>query len=126
MKKIVMFDDDSSLTNLAEYVFTSAGYSIHTSNDPQYLKEVILEHEPDLILMDIVMPNIDGAEAVKILQADDKMKHIPVIFLTALISGKEEELKDLGIKVSGHKYAVMSKPFDIYKLVEKVKQMIGA
>ena len=78
--------------------------------------------KPNLILMDVMLPGLSGAEAVKILKSDPQLKSIPVIFLTALVSGQDEGLK--GINVSGLHYQTLGKPYEIEELLKLVKDVL--
>jgi len=76
---------------------------------------------PDLILLDIQMPNIEGGEVVEILQESLHTQDIPIIFVTALLS-KDEEIKRKNI-IGGHYF--LSKPYKIEELLEKIDKYLG-
>ena len=84
--------------------------------------DLAVSAQPNLILLDIVMPSVDGAEALKTLSEDARTKHIPVIFLTSLI--KEGEADDAQGEVGGREYISKSAPND--KIVARVKQALSA
>ena len=80
--------------------------------------------KPDLILMDVMLPGLNGAEAIKEIRKDPVNKNIPVIFLTGLVSGRDGDLKEAGIHVDGLKYQTLGKPFEIKELLALVKDML--
>ncbi len=71
--------------------------------------------------MDIIMPNLSGADAVKLLRADAATKHIPVIFITAL----KASVDVTKINVDGEFYTSIAKPFEAPKLLYEIKRLIG-
>jgi len=86
--------------------------------------EEIKAHKPDLILMDIMMPAISGAEAARSLSKDPLLKDIPVIFITGLILNGEEDLEESGIMIDGTAYPTLGKPYEIDALLELVKKFL--
>ena len=116
MKKIIMVDDDTHLTSLTKVVLTKNGYAVTTLHDGVNIVEEVRKYGPDLILMDFMMPQVSGAEAVKLLRREKDLKDIPVVFLTGLISGNENEAS-LGVNIEGDIYPSMGKPFEIEHLL---------
>ena len=92
MAKILIIDDDEDLAQLTKTALMTKGYQASILHSAVNIIEEIKARKPDLILMDIVMPGISGPEAVRNLKADPHLKHIPVIFLTGLISSGEEDV----------------------------------
>ena len=80
---------------------------------------------PDLILMDVMMPRMDGAAAVECLGKDPATKDIPVIFLTATITKEEEGNQASGIQVETGEYRFIAKPFDSQKLLDEIEDVLG-
>ena len=72
--------------------------------------------------MDVMLPNISGPEAVKALQTDFQLKSVPVVFLTALVTGAETLLQEEGVAVGGVHYPTLGKPYEIEKLIDTVKK----
>ena len=125
MKKIVLIDDDFDLSDTVKSVLEYAGYQVLVSNDPKAGIEIIKKVNPDLILMDIMMPQMNGAEAVKILKGHSHTMNIPVIFLTGLLSGTKDDLQENAVNVSGERYATLAKPFDNERLLKMVKDALN-
>ena len=117
--KILIVDDDSVALLLLEKVLSDAGYSVVKANNGQKGVIVAKNQLPDLIILDILMPDIDGGRVAKILEKDPKTKDIPIIFLTSIISKKEENLI---ASIAGR--PVMAKPFDRDKLLKKIQEIL--
>ncbi len=125
MKKILVIDDDKDLSALMKPIFEKAGYQVVFSDNPADGIDAAKVEKPDLILMDVMLPGVNGAEAVKILSSERFIRDIPVIFLTALFSESEKYNSQSGIKVGNKHYEVIAKPFEIKELLAKVKAAIG-
>ena len=122
-KKILVVDDDEEILQLVDQKLVAAGYpviSVKTGREAVYKAKDI---SPGLILMDIVLPDIDGAEAVKELQDDPITKGIPVIFLSGIVTKEEGEEKP-GVTVGGTRYPALGKPFSAQELLAMVKMYI--
>src|ERR1700733_13836317 len=103
MKKILVVDDDPQIVELVKIRLTNNNYEVITSPDGKDAISKIKKEEPDLVIMDIMMPNMPGGDAVRILMADSKTKDIPIIFLTALTANLPYEADHKGIiNVDGH------------------------
>lgn len=121
MKKICLVDDDNNLANLTKIALVKKGYEVTVFNDTRKAIEGIRKRKPDLILMDIMLPKMSGAEAVRELRKDPELKNIPVIFLTALISMKEEDVEESGISIDGFNYKTLGKPYEIEELLKLIE-----
>ncbi|MGI5819014.1 MAG: response regulator transcription factor [Armatimonadota bacterium] len=82
-KKILVVDDERHIVRLVEVNLTRAGYDIETAYDGVEALEKVKDTNPDMIVLDVMMPRMDGFEVLKRLQADPKTQDIPVIMLTA-------------------------------------------
>ena len=122
MAKILVVDDEEKFTKLYSTILMKEGYEVVTASGAQKGFDLAVSTQPNLILLDIVMPSVDGAEALKTLSEDARTKHIPVIFLTSLI--KEGEADDAQGEVGGREYISKSAPID--KIVARVKQALSA
>jgi len=120
MKKILVIDDDKDLSTTIKAILEYNGYNVFLSHEPRQGIDTAKQQKPDLILMDIMLPEMNGAEAVKILKSDENLKNIPVIFLTALVSNEEKDLEPEKITVDGNYYQTLAKPFENKKLLEIV------
>ncbi len=114
--KILIVDDDERNRLLFKVILKKEGYeTIEAENGEEGIKKV-LEEKPDVILMDVMMPVMDGFTATKKLKSDDRTKHIPVIILTAL-NEREEKLK--GIESGANDF--LTKPVDTKELLLRIK-----
>ena len=82
-RKILVVDDERHIVRLVEVNLTRAGYEVETAYDGVEALEKVAEDLPDMIVLDVMMPRMDGFEVLKKLQSDAKYKDIPVIMLTA-------------------------------------------
>lgn len=79
-KTILVVDDEKDLLDLIEYNLKKEGFKVLKAENGKEGIEVAKEHKPDLVLLDIMMPKMDGLEAVEIMRKDDDLKRIPIIF----------------------------------------------
>ena len=120
--RILLIDDDKDLCQLTQKVLTKSGYTVDAFYDAESAIGHARVFTPNLILMDIMLPGLSGPEIISELKADPYFKNIPVIFLTALVSGNEDSLGDEGIMVAGVQYQTIGKPYEIDRLLSIVKR----
>ncbi|MFI5322594.1 MAG: PleD family two-component system response regulator, partial [Thermodesulfobacteriota bacterium] len=84
MPKVLLIEDEESLRNLYTKILSSKNYTLETSADGIEALSILRNFKPDVIVLDIVMPNYSGMEILKILKNDNDYKNIPVVMLTAL------------------------------------------
>ena len=120
MKKLLVVEDEIDLANALKMRFDAAGYSVDIAVDGQQALQKVRDNPPDLIILDLMLPKIDGYKVSRILKFDEKYKDIPIIMLTAKAQEKD---KELGFQVGASAYIV--KPFDSKDLVEKVKELMA-
>ncbi|HMJ66728.1 MAG TPA: response regulator, partial [Candidatus Binatia bacterium] len=102
-KKILVVDDEASITRLLKLNLEKTGaYVVRTENEGTKTVEVAREFKPDLILLDVMMPDIDGGDVAAHLQADGLLRSVPIVFLTAAV--KKEELDTKGGMIGGFAY----------------------
>ena len=119
-KKILVMDDDPTIAELLKDALSDEGYETYEMTQSLRFYDAVREHNPDLILLDIMMPYLDGRDELK-LMAMGAERPIPVIIVTAYLdAGKEEqEFRDAGV------VGIVYKPFDLDKLVDLVRATIG-
>ena len=117
--EILVVDDEIISQNMVRTALTNAGYSVVTASSGMEGIKLAMERLPNLIVLDIMMPDIDGGEVAEILRKDPKTMNIPIIFLSSLIS-KEEE------KTGGRKDIIsfLSKPYNREKLLNEVRKYL--
>lgn len=118
-KKVLVVDDEPDLLKVAVFRLKKTGYTILTAVDGQQALDYIQKETPDLILLDLLLPVIDGCEVCRRIKEDDTLKHIPVILFTASAIDVQEKAKEAG----ADDYIV--KPFAPDELLKKVENFIG-
>ena len=120
MHRVLGVDDESDVTELLQYRLEQEGYRVATLNDPLGFVVKVREFEPDLMLLDIMMPELSGIQLCRIVRADPMMKDIPVIFLSAR-GEVEDRIK--GLEAGAEDY--LSKPFNTNELLLRVSKMLS-
>ena len=121
-KKILLVDDEKNFTMLVKLNLEETGeYEIETENDARRAVEVARKFKPDIIFLDVLIPHIDGGQIGHQLAADEELKDIPVIFLTAAVT--EGEVSSRGGTIGDHNF--LAKPVTSDKLIECIKNNIG-
>jgi DNA-binding response OmpR family regulator len=118
-KEIVILEDDEYISKLLKYKLSSAGFNIKLYESPENVIDYITMDRPDLIISDVMMPYQNGIEFLKIVKADDLVKDIPVILLTAL--GHEDAVIK-GLDAGATDY--ITKPFSTAELVLRVNKAL--
>ena len=119
MHRVLVVDDESDVTELLQYRLEQEGYRVATLNDPLGFVVKVREFEPDLMLLDIMMPELNGIQLCRIVRADPSMKDIPVIFLSAR-GEVEDRIK--GLEAGAEDY--VSKPFNTNELMLRISKML--
>ena len=122
LKCVLCIDDEVDFQSIIKISLERlGGINAHFCTDPQQAMARAREVKPDLILLDYLMPGLDGATLFKRLQADADLASIPVVFLTAVMTGPESRnLNQLGAA------GVLVKPFDVLELPRKLSSIWGA
>jgi len=124
MAKIFLVEDDLNLAELTKIALVKNGYEVEVFHEAPEAIEEAKKSKVDLILMDIMLPELGGEEAVRELRDDPRSRYIPVIFLTGLISSVEGNIERTGIMVDGVNYKTLGKPYEIDQLLEAVKSVV--
>jgi diguanylate cyclase (GGDEF)-like protein/PAS domain S-box-containing protein len=118
-KKILLVDDDDSLRMIAREALQYQNYTVIEATNGTQAVELLRVHKPDLVLLDIMLPGIDGLKIAQIVKSNISTSHIPVIFLTA--KGQTED-KVKALKAGGDDYLV--KPFDSTELAARIESIL--
>jgi len=118
--KVLVVDDEIYIVHILDFSLGMEGYEVLTALDGEQALEKAKTEQPDLIVLDIMMPKLDGYETCKMLKADDTTKNIPVILLSA--KGRNVDQK-VGFEVGADDY--ITKPFSPRKLVERINSILG-
>jgi two-component system, OmpR family, response regulator VicR len=120
-KKIIYIEDDSELANLVRLILQKEGYQVMVAFDGQHGLDLIRNEQPDLILLDIMVPFLDGWEVYKRLQGDEQLRDIPVIVITAKSQTIDRVLGLHIAKVDDY----ICKPFHPEEIVSSVKKIFS-
>lgn len=124
MKKILLIDDDREFTKVLDYALKSAGYEVCVLNKPKQSLETVLSFKPDLIISDIVMPDVNGPELVSNLKLKEGLNDFSVIFLSGILS-QDEEGSPNKITVGGKQYNVLPKPLNMKKFFDLIEYCLN-
>lgn len=114
-KKILVVDDEPDVTELVSYKLQREGYEVEVINDPLEIMGKAREFCPDLFVLDIMMPELDGLKICRMIRADSRLNSVPIIFLTA--RGEiEDRIK--GLESGADDY--LAKPFDTKELALRI------
>jgi CheY-like chemotaxis protein len=120
-KIILVVDDEKEVLDWLEKKLSSEAYVVLMALTAKEALEKARRHKPDLILMDIVLPDMEGSEVVRILANDSLTAHIPVIFMSGIVS-KEDEHTQIELNVGGRLYRAVSKPFEFEELLKEIQE----
>lgn len=118
-KRILVIEDEEDLLKMMIFRLKSGGYEVISATDGLQGLEMAKKEKPELIILDLMLPRMDGYRICKMLKTSDEYKNIPIIILTARM---EESDKKLAEEVGANAY--MTKPFDHKLLLEKIKEFL--
>jgi len=121
LKKIVIAEDDDAIAHMVNMALGDAGFLCLRARDGDEALKLVKAHDPDLLVLDVMMPRIDGHEVARRLKADVMWSRTPILMLTAL-AGVDNEVKGLDAGAD----AYMSKPFDLREFGARCKALIRA
>lgn len=119
MTKIMVVDDDKEATNLLESLLKLEGYIPVSVNDSTIAVKLADSIDPDLFLLDLMMPEIDGFKLCRLLRAEKKFAHTPVIIITAL---SDDDSRAVAYGAGASDY--LTKPYHPHELVSRIKTLI--
>jgi CheY-like chemotaxis protein len=120
--RILIVDDEPAFTRMAQMTLESSGeYIVRTTNESPQARIVAREFKPDIILLDVVMPEADGGDVAVMLRACPSTKLIPIIFVSAMVSRRES---NRGLYESGREN-FLAKPVDVETLRHAITQVLG-
>ncbi|AJW62135.1 Transcriptional regulatory protein YycF [Elizabethkingia miricola] len=120
MKKIIIADDEHKILMSLEYSFKKSGYDVFIARDGTEVLDFFKTMVPDVILLDIMMPNLDGYSTLKIIKEQENLKNTKVIFLSA-----KNNPKDIvkGLEMGADAY--ITKPYSIKKLIQQIEDLFN-
>jgi CheY-like chemotaxis protein len=116
---IMIVDDEADIRDLVKRVLKSEGYDVLEAANGQELFQVLTSHRPDLILMDVMMPSMDGYELCRRLKSNETYRGIPVVILTVLATAAS-----LRKGLDAGAAAYLTKPFDPNVLGDKIRALL--
>jgi DNA-binding response OmpR family regulator len=120
VKTILAIDDDLDTLNIIQMKLEAKQFKVITGRDGQQVLQLVRQHRPDLIIMDVMMPKLSGFKAARLIKFDAKTRDIPLILLTART---QEVDRKTGMEVGADVY--MNKPFDPEHLLKEVQRLLG-
>ena len=118
-KRVFIVDDESGFTHLLKLTLERTGhYLVQEENDGTKAWLAARDFAPDIIFLDVVMPKIDGGDVAQQIRSDPLLRHIPIIFLTAIVSEKEG-----GHMIGG--FPFISKPVSLQAITECIDKHLG-
>lgn len=120
-KSVLIVDDEADIREVAQLSLEMvAGWTVHTAASGGEALRQVASHRPDAILLDVMMPDMDGPTTFQRLREDPATSDVPVVFLTAKVQAAERQrLSELGVA------GVLSKPFDPMNLAHEVAGVLG-
>lgn len=115
---ILIVDDDPPIRNLLRQVFQRIGFSAQEARDGQEAVEIIGTNLPKLMMLDLMMPRMNGWQVLEHLRENGLLERIPVVVLTAVGAHRTEGLSAFGVR------AILSKPFEIQDLIRTVNEIL--
>ncbi|MEO0142306.1 MAG: response regulator [candidate division WOR-3 bacterium] len=117
-KNILIVDDEEDILDFVGRVLKDAGYTVFTAHDVNEGLAILNSHKIDLLLLDIMLPGIDGWQMIKMMRTSEALKNIPVAMLTARVDAQD---KVIGLKEGAVDY--ICKPFTADQLLQRIQQL---
>jgi DNA-binding response OmpR family regulator len=121
MPRILIVDDEPNLVLALEFLMKKEGYEIRAASNGEKAVEAAKEYRPDLILLDVMMPKMDGYEVCQHIRADAELRDVAIVMLTA--KGREVE-REKGLALGADLY--ITKPFSTREVVRQVREILAS
>lgn len=118
-KKILIVDDEPNIVMTLEYTFKKQNFEVFIARDGSEALQILETNSPDVVLLDIMMPNVDGYQTLKHIKETDSLSNTKVVFLTA--KNKASDIEK-GLKLGADKY--LTKPFSVKKIVSEILELL--
>ena len=119
-RSVLVVDDEANIVLSLEFLLKRAGYDVRVARNGEEAVKAVAERTPDLILLDVMMPTLDGYHVCETIRADPKLRSVRILMLTAKSRDVERE-KALALGADDY----ITKPFSTRDLVERVKTILG-
>lgn len=120
MKKILIVDDEPNILMSLEYSFRKGNYEVFIARDGQEALDILSEEVPDAVILDVMMPNVDGYAVIAYIKKTPVLSQCRVIFLSA--KNRERDIEK-GLSLGADAY--MTKPFSVKKLIEQTENLLS-
>lgn len=117
--RVLVVDDEPDLVRILEFGLKAAGYQVDTANDGQEGLKKARELKPDIILLDLMLPKLDGYKVCRLLKFDERYKHIPIMILSART---QEGDQNLATEMGANRF--MTKPYEFAEILEHIKALL--
>jgi CheY-like chemotaxis protein len=122
-RRILMVDDDVMLLSaMKRYLDGTGRFEVRTEHTSPKAKAAVAEFHPELIILDVIMPNMDGGDVATMLRDDPRTRDIPVIFLTSMVS--QEQVQAQNGLIAGHPF--VAKPAKMKELLQRIDDCLDA
>jgi CheY-like chemotaxis protein len=119
LPRVLIVDDESGFTRLLKLTLEKTGrFEVREENDGTKAWLVAREFMPDIVFLDVIMPKIDGGDVAQQIRSDPKLAHVPIVFLTAIVSSKEG-----GQEIAG--FPFLAKPVSLADIIACIEQHLG-
>lgn len=119
MRKILIVDDEPNIVMSLEYAFKKQNFEVFIARDGSEALEILKTQIPDAVLLDIMMPNVDGYQTLTQIRENDSLQHTKVVFLTA--KNKASDIEK-GLQLGADKY--LTKPFSVKKIISEILELL--
>jgi DNA-binding response OmpR family regulator len=118
MSTVLVVEDDPAISNLLERALSAKGYTVHVADDGEAALLECSRIGPDIVVLDVNLPKLDGFQVAQQLKANAGLKHIPIVFLTA-----QDRPKDMIAGIQSGARHFVTKPFKLDDLLGKIKKL---
>lgn len=121
MKKILIVDDEPNIVMALDYAFQKNNYQVFIARDGQEALDLLQNETPDAIILDIMMPKVDGYETLRQIKLNERLAPTKVVMLSA--KNKEADIEK-GLNIGADAY--ITKPFSVKKIVEQIQELLNS
>ncbi|HEV8129509.1 MAG TPA: response regulator [Candidatus Eisenbacteria bacterium] len=117
--RVLVVDDEPDLVRILEFGLKAAGYQVETANDGQEGLKKAREQKPDIILLDLMLPKLDGYKVCRLLKFDERYKHIPIMILSART---QEGDQNLAHEMGANRF--LTKPYEFSEILQHIQALL--
>ena len=117
--RVLVVDDEPDLVRILEFGLKAAGYQVETANDGQEGLKKAREQKPDIILLDLMLPKLDGYKVCRLLKFDERYKHIPIMILSART---QEGDQNLAHEMGANRF--LTKPYEFAEILQHIQALL--